>query len=160
MNNWVQALCLVVACYATYLFTDSNWEAKWSNHMLQDKTDQLAYEKRQRDLTDRYKADVETLQLDLQARNDLLSASIADGRERVGRLHEQLESTKSDLQRASKAAELAGVNNGAAKAALVLSDLYGASVSELQRVAASADDWYNRLEGCNRFYQQVKEAPR
>lgn len=160
MNKWLQGLVLVVACYATFQFTDNKWEAKWNKHLAQDNTDRLAYEQKQRDLEQRYNTDREALELDMQARMDLLRSAIAGGAERANSLQEQLNTTRGALQRARKDAELAGINTGAAEAALVLSDLYRASIEELRRVAGTADEWYEQAAGCNRFYQQVKEAPK
>lgn len=156
MNKTLTWLALVGALYGTYWVTNNHWEAKWHAHLAQDDQDRLNYEQKQRDLEHRYAEDREAFELDMQARMADLGASVGDSAKRADRLQEQLNITRSALQRASKAAELAGVNSGAAQAALVLSDLYSKAITELQRVAGTADEWYEQASGCNRFYQQVR----
>lgn len=158
MNKTFTWVALVGALYGTYWVTDTYWEAKWQAHLAQDDRDRLNYEQKQRDLEHRYAEDREAFELDMQARMADLGTAISDSNQRADGLREQLASVKEQLSRSREAAKLAGVNTGAAEAALVLSDLYQASITELQRVAGTADEWYEQADGCNRFYNEMKEA--
>ena len=160
MNKSLVALLFVlvsaVSAYGGHWMTDTKWQSKWNKHLDQDSENQLKFEREQREREHGYSEDREALQLDMQARMADLGAAIADSGKHADSLQDQLNSTRSALQQARNAAKLAGVNQGAAEAALVLSDLYSASIHELQRVAGTADQWYEQAAGCNRFYEAVK----
>lgn len=156
MNNWLKGLVLVVAMFATYKATDWKWQAKWNEHVAKDAKDQADWLQQQRDKEHGYELDRKALLADFQTRLDLLSAARSDSDERAGRLHDQLETTRAALIRSREAAKLAGVNEGAANAALVLSDLYGAAIEELRRVAGTADEWHEQALGCNQFYDKIR----
>lgn len=156
MSNWIKYLVLVVACMATYKATDWKWQAKWSEHIAQDAKDRADWIQKQRDKEHGYELDRKALLLDFQTRMDLLSASSSDTQQHAARLQEQLDSTNNALKRMRDAAKLAGVNAGAAEAALVLSKLYSEAVEELRRVAGTADEWYEQALSCNQFQDKIR----
>lgn len=141
---------------ATYKATDWKWQAKWNEHVAQDAKQQADWVQQQRDKENSYELDRKALLLDFQARLDLLSAAGDDAQRRADGLQQQLKTTSISLERAREAAKLAGVNTGAAEAALVLSKLYSETVEELRRVAGTADIWYEQALGCNQFYEKVR----
>jgi hypothetical protein len=156
VTGWIKYLVLVVACTATYKATDWMWQAKWNEHIAQDAQERADWTQQQRDKEHGYELDRKALLLDFEARLDLLSAARSDALRDSGRLQEQLATTTSALLRTREAAKLAGVNAGAAEAALVLSKLYGEAVEELRRVAGTADEWYEQSVSCAQFYEKVR----
>lgn len=156
MNGLLKGLVLVVACLATYKATDWKWQAKWNEHMAQDAEQQRIWTQQQRDKEHGYELDRKTLLLDFQTRLGVLSAADADSRKRADGLQDQLATTNRALERSREAARLAGVNTGAAEAALVLSKLYSEAIEELRRVAGTADGWYEQALSCNQFYEKVR----
>lgn len=98
----------------------------------------------------------EAQEQDYQARlNDL-------GRERdalsvtASGLRNTLTGTQDNLRRASRDASLSGVNDGATKAAMVLSYLLDKATGELERMAGTADEWYLNATSCQQFYEKIR----
>lgn len=131
----------------------SDSDAKWSLKLSEANAEANRI---QREKEHAYQDDLQKLQDDMQARMADVSAASDRATRNADSLQKQLDDTRSKLRAASKAAELAGVNQGAAEAALVLSELYSASITELRRVAETADIWHEQLVGCNEFYEKVK----
>lgn len=87
-------------------------------------------------------------------------SALSDDRDRLADsasgLRTALDATNVKLRRASEDARLSGVNDGAAKAALVLSKLLSEATEELRRVAGTADEWYLNASQCQVFYEKVR----
>lgn len=157
IKNYVKAgvaVLLAATIYAWgYSSSETKWETKWSIELLRLEEAKTAALEQARQKEYAYQLDREEAERHLQAGIDSARADATAFNKRADSLQQQLANTKRNL---SEAAKLAGVNQGATKAALVLSDLLSEATEELGRVAGTADEWYVKASSCEKFYDNVK----
>lgn len=153
-------ILLGLAFCGVYLWGYDNAETKgeldFAKHVEEDERNARNASELQRKREQDQQLVREAQEQDYEARLRDLAAERDSFADAASGLRSTLAATQLKLRRASANASLSGVNDGATKAAMVLSDLLDKATGELERVAGTADEWYLNATSCQQFYEKIR----